>query len=172
MSEATQDQRRVGITTWILEFFAAAGSAVLLGCIAAWAIVWAFFSNTRSDGVAVLIISFLAAGLTADVLVFAWLARKMMKRIARVWTVAATPWLFLACFATWMNAKENYIDWTNWRWILFSGDWQAETRRYVLNWIIRGWVAVLCAALLSFFVARAILSRSQKYEIRDTEYVG
>lgn len=103
--KAAVPSSRAGVGSWILNFLAGAGTGVAVGFATAIVVVWAFFSDTRGDSLAAGIITFVAAGLLANALVFAWLTRDTNKAEKAV-VLAAAPWLLLTAFATWTNAKE------------------------------------------------------------------
>jgi hypothetical protein len=84
------------------------------------------------------------------------LFRRKCGRPLLVWLIATLPWIALALVDTWATAKEAFIDWSNWRWILSNAG--TDLRGYELNWIIRGWIAVFSAALIGLVVVRTIVS--------------
>jgi len=106
---------------------------VIAGIAAGAAIIFAWFSNTRDEGVAAFLIGFIAFGMFVNLVAFAAVTTRhhVPSRYTALFTCA--PWLGLALALTWQTCKASFITWGNWRWILASGD----QRIYEPRWIIQ-----------------------------------
>jgi len=131
-------------------------SSVLIGSGVGVLVVVIWFGRTRGDGAAVLVITAIAAGLFASVVMFTFLA--LMHHAPARYEVAlpAILWLAAAIRGTWTTCKGAYITLDNWLWILKSGD----QRNYELGWIIRGWFLITVSLLAALFVSQLMLKRA------------
>jgi hypothetical protein len=136
--------------------------AIIGGAALAVGVVWAWFANTRTDGLAVFLIVSIAAGLFINVVAFTLLASTRYVPNRYAVALQSLLWIALAAYITQGTCKDNFINFSNVRWVLTSGDWQAETRAFILHWIIRGWISIAVAGLLALLTTRSILTRSTK----------
>ena len=145
---------------WAVTGLSAVGALVigiLLGIGIAILVVMLWFENTRGDGYAAFMIASIAAGLLVSMVAFAATVTRHHSPSAYPLLAVLIPWLLFAAYVTWGTCKSSFITWDNWRWILRS----ADQRIYQLDWIIRGWVAILVAALMGLLLSRAILNRAR-----------
>ena len=125
-------------------------SLIIAMCLAI-AVVVVLFSNTRADGLAAGLVVFLSLGVLTNPIIFG----SIMARRGTHWpwtSLAIVPWLSLAVLQTRLVCKGSFINWSNWRWILASGD----QRSYELTWIILGWIATILSATVGLVIARFI----------------
>ena len=131
-------------------------SSVLIGAGLGVLVVVIWFGRTRGDGAAALVITAIAAGLFASVVMFSFLVSMHHAPARYEVALPAILWLAAAIRGTWTTCKGAYITLDNWLWILQSSD----QRNYELGWIIRGWFVITVSLLAALFVSQLMLKRA------------
>jgi len=155
MSTAGAPQSRVpSSAATAVAVFASLAIAVVVAIAMGVAVVVLWYANTRGEGYAAFVVTFIAVGLFSNLVGFAALVSRHHVPSPYTLLLALIPWLFLGIYGTWATCREYFITWGNWRWILKSADF----RVYELNWIFTGWLAIGISALLGLLASRTLIA--------------
>lgn len=137
--------------------------SVIVGLSAGFVVVLLWFRDTRGDGFAAFEIATISAGLLVSTVLFVWLLIHHHRPSRFLLAVPAFPWLTVAIYLTWVTCAGSFITWSNWVWILKSGD----DRNYELGWIIRGWISILLSLVAAVAIGRVILRARERTRINN-----
>lgn len=139
----------------VLAMVAALLCSLLVAGACGMLVVWLWFADARSYGLAAFIVGFFAAGIFANPVVFAAIVTRHHVPSPVTFLIPVVPWFILGVLQTWSTCKEFFITWDNWRWIIKSSDSRVEW----LNWIFTGWLAMGLSALAGLLVSRGLINR-------------
>jgi hypothetical protein len=138
--------------------------AIVVAIAVGVAVVVLWYANTRGEGYAAFIVTFIAVGLFTNLVGLAALISRHHVPSPYTLLFALIPWLFLEIYDTWATCRAYFITWDNWRWILKSADF----RLHELNWIFTGWLAIGISALLGLITSRMLLAKAKAKKLAAT----